>query len=123
MRLEHVNLTVADVERSIEFYDRLLGLRVRWKGFTSGGQPAAHVGDDQWYIALFEGEPRPIVLEYEKVGYNHFGVVVDDLDEAVARVRELGASVHLQSDAEPGRRAYFLDPDGYEVELVEYAAA
>ena len=32
MHLEHVNLTVADAERSAAFYSDLLGLHTRWKG-------------------------------------------------------------------------------------------
>ena len=32
MFLEHVNMTVADLDRSITFYQEVLGLRVRWRG-------------------------------------------------------------------------------------------
>ena len=56
MFLEHVNLTVSDMERSAGFYCDLLGLRVRWKGTTSDGTPAAHVGDDRFYLALFQAK-------------------------------------------------------------------
>ena len=44
MQLEHVNLTVANLGRSVEFYQRLLGFGVRWEGETIDGMPAAHVG-------------------------------------------------------------------------------
>ena len=37
MHLEHVNLTVGDLDRSIRFYTQLLGWRLRWKGTTSSG--------------------------------------------------------------------------------------
>ena len=47
MFLEHVNLTVSDLQRSIDLYSDLLGLHVRWQGTTSDGHPAAHVGDDR----------------------------------------------------------------------------
>ncbi len=80
MFLEHVNLTVSDLKRSIDFYTDLLGMRVRWQGTTSGGNPAAHVGDDRCYLALFQSSPdladRPAV-DYNAVGLNHFGFVVD----------------------------------------------
>ncbi|HJO05488.1 MAG TPA: VOC family protein [Acidobacteriota bacterium] len=120
MHLEHVNLTVADLGRSVDFYRRLLDLRVRWEGETSDGMPAAHVGTDDSYLALFEGDRSKIVMDYESVGFNHLGFVVDDLDEAKSRLDALGATIHFEPDYEPGRRAYFTDPDGYEVELVEY---
>ena len=58
--------------------------------------------------------------DYDRVGLNHFGFVVDDLDESKKRLLALGASPHSEADYEPGRRLYFLDPDGIEVELVQY---
>ena len=121
MRLEHVNLTVTDVDRSIAFYSELLGLRVRWQGPLDDGLAGAHVGDDAFYLALFEASADGDVdHDYSRRGINHFGFAVDDLDEARARLVRLGATIHIESDYAPGRRLYFLDPDGYEVELVAY---
>lgn len=122
MQLEHVNLTVADVERSVAFYRRLLGAEVRWRGTTTNGRPAVHIGGAHWYLALFEGEPSPVPIDYDRVGYNHFGVVVDDLDTARRTLAELGIHIHHEPEYDPGRRVYFMDPDGFEVELVEYPA-
>lgn len=122
MHLEHMNMTVADVERSAAFYGRLLGLRVRWRGTTEDGMPAVHVGDDRCYLALFQGQGHADWPDYGAVGLNHFGFVVDDLDAARNRLEALGATVHHEADYEPGRRLYFRDPDGIEVELVEYAS-
>lgn len=50
----------------------------------------------------------------------HVNLTVSDLAEARRRLGQLGATVHLEGDSEPGRRIYFLDPDGHEVELVQY---
>jgi catechol 2,3-dioxygenase-like lactoylglutathione lyase family enzyme len=123
MRLEHVNLTVSDLDRSIEFYRRLLGLRIRWRGTLSSGLAGAHVGNDEMYIALFQApEPGRAGSDYEAVGLNHFGFVVDRLDECKRRLLEMGAPPHAEQDYDPGRRLYVLDPDGIEVELVEYDA-
>ena len=80
MFLEHVNLTVSNVERSAGFYCDLLGLQVRWKGTTGDGTPAAHVGDDRSYLALFQSaEPGRAPSDYTVVGLNHFGFVVKDI--------------------------------------------
>ena len=126
MFLEHVNFTVSDLQRSIDLYSDLLGLHVRWHGTTSDGNPAAHVGDDRCYLALFQSSPdakdRPPV-DYSAVGLNHFGFVVDDLDAVRARLTNHGLSPHHEQDYEPGRRLYFFDPDGIEVDLVEYQQA
>lgn len=121
MHLEHVNLTVSDVERSAAFYSDLLGFHVRWKGETVAGSPAAHVGDDRCYLALFQStDETDAPNNYEVVGLNHLGFVVDDLDATLERLHALGVQEHFMPEYDPGRRAYFMDPDGIEVELVEY---
>ena len=122
MRLEHVNLTVADLDRSVAFYCDLLDLEVRWKGEIDRGRVGAHVGDDDHYLALFQAGDTPArpAPDYVRPGINHFGFVVDDLDEVRDRLDALGATVHFEAAYEPGRRIYTSDPDGNEVELVEY---
>ena len=80
MYLEHVNLTVSDLDRSIGFYCDLLELHVRWKGPIDGERLGAHVGDDRCYLALFQGAADGTVdRDYSRPGLNHFGFVVDDL--------------------------------------------
>ncbi len=121
MFLEHVNMSVADLDKTIVFYQNLLGLQVRWRGTTASGLPAAHVGDDRHYLALFEiGERERKEADYDELGLNHFGFVVDDLGEAKRRLAALHIQPTMEADYEPGRRLYFLDPNGVEVELVQY---
>lgn len=122
MFLEHVNLTVAEIDRSIAFYCEVFRFRVRWRGTTSDGQPAAHVGDEHCYLAFFQASDGSggAETDYERVGFNHLGFVVDNLDEARHRLQKLGVTPHLEAIYEPGVRLYFLDPDGIEVELVQY---
>jgi glyoxylase I family protein len=121
MLIEHVNITVGDLDRSVAFYSDLLGLHVRWKGDIGDGLRGAHVGDDKQYLALFEAatEGRP-TLDYARPGVNHVGFLVDDLDAARRRVEELGASLHHEADYHPGHRIYVFEPDGTEIELVAY---
>ena len=121
MFLEHINFTVSDLDRSLSFYGDLLDLKVRWQGTTNDGRPAAHLGDPRSYLALFQAaSPGTTSVDYEQVGLNHFGFVVDDLEAVRRRLGALGIEAHLEADYEPGRRLYFYDPDGIEVELVEY---
>lgn len=124
MFLEHVNLSVSDLERSIAFYNELFGFEVRWRGFTSDGQPAAHVGDQRCYLALFQASaPGHLQHDYEHVGFNHFGFVVESLENVRERLSRMQITPHLEGDYEPGRRLYFHDPDGVEIELVEYESS
>ena len=122
MFIEHVNITVSDLQKSIDFYSDLFGFQLRWRSPPDDiEQPAAHVGDERSYIAMFEA-PRSgrADADYDRVGLNHFGLVVEDLARYRTRLGELGVEPHLERDYEPGRRLYFYDPDGIEVELVEY---
>ena len=127
MFLEHVNLTVTDLDRSVPFYCRLLDFEVRWEGQATGARGpvrASHVGNDRSYLALFEAEePGRAAPDYGRAGVNHFGFVVDDLAEARRRVLALGVKPHFEPVYDPGARLYLYDPDGIEIELVEYARA
>jgi catechol 2,3-dioxygenase-like lactoylglutathione lyase family enzyme len=121
MFLEHVNMSVADLDQTIAFYEKLLGLKVRWRGTNASGERAAHIGDDRHYLALFEiGERERTEADYGQLGLNHFGFVVDDLDASRQRLADLQVEPTMEADYEPGRRLYFLDPNGVEVELVQY---
>ena len=51
---------------------------------------------------------------------NHVGIVVDDLDEIEQRVRSVGFEPHMRANYEPGRRFYFHDDTGLEIEVVSY---
>ena len=125
MHLEHVNMTVRDLDASIDFYCALLDLELRWRRPAGEPGPAAHVGTEDFYLALFQVEdpaaPAPARDYHRLLGMNHAGFVVDDLDAARERLLGLGVEPHSEADYEPGRRLYFVDPSGIEIELVEYA--
>ncbi len=121
-RLEHVNVTVSDADRSAALLQRLFGWRVRWSGPALGGGRTVHVGTDDQYLALYasrDGQGAPSAWT-KGVPLNHVALVVDDLDAAEARVVEAGLTPFGHGDYEPGRRFYFFDPDGIEFEVVSY---
>jgi catechol 2,3-dioxygenase-like lactoylglutathione lyase family enzyme len=124
--LEHVNLTVSELDRSLQFYREAFGFEVRWQGkclINAEVKPAAHVGvpGEPFYLALFEGDAAgPAQRDYAPPGINHFGFRVEDLDLAKQRAEAAGAKVHLEFEYEPGRRFYVTDPDGIEIEVVTY---
>lgn len=53
-------------------------------------------------------------------GFNHIGVVVDDLDALESKVLATGYTHRSHADYEPGKRLYFDGPDGVEYEVVSY---
>ena len=121
-RLEHVNVTVGDADRSAELMQRLFGWHVRWSGPAGSGGRTVHVGTGDQYLALYSdagGDGTPLAWA-KGLPLNHVAVVVEDLDAAEARVAEAGLTPFGHGDYEPGRRFYFFDRDGIEFEVVSY---
>jgi catechol 2,3-dioxygenase-like lactoylglutathione lyase family enzyme len=119
--LEHVNITVSDIERSARLLAALLGWEERWRGPSQMGGETIHIGGTEDYIALYtRGAPVPGGFA-KGVPLNHVGIVVPDLDAAEEVVRAAGLEPFNHADYAPGRRFYFFDWDGIEFELVSYA--
>jgi catechol 2,3-dioxygenase-like lactoylglutathione lyase family enzyme len=120
-RLEHINITVSDIERSAALLERLMGWHIRWRGPSQLGGETIHVGGKDDYIAVYtRGAPLP-GRHAKGAPLNHVGLVVGDLDAAEAVVKEAGLEPFNHADYEPGRRFYFFDWDGIEFEMVSYA--
>ncbi|WP_394170735.1 VOC family protein [Saccharospirillum alexandrii] len=126
MHLEHINLVITSLDRSLAFYRAAFPhwrIRTRGEG-TWYGKPRiwVHFGDDNHYIALNEmGEGNNRDLTGHQVGLAHFAYVTHNLDAVIKRLRQAGFEVTNPGSEEPHRRnAYFVDPDGFEVEFVQY---
>ncbi|MGZ8285394.1 MAG: VOC family protein [Allosphingosinicella sp.] len=121
-RIEHVNVTVTDPERAARLMETVFGWRIRWQGPSMAGGRTIHVGSGENYVALYTARDKIYSEEDFVKGrpLNHIGVEVDELDETEARVIAAGLTPFSHGDYEPGRRFYFLDPDGIEYEVVSY---
>ncbi len=121
-RLEHVNVTVTDPERAAGLMEALFGWRVRWQGPARDGGRTIHVGSDDHYLALYTGRDVTYTDKDFAKGrpLNHIGVEVEDLDAVEARVVASGLTPFNHGAYDPGRRFYFLDPDGIEYEVISY---
>jgi catechol 2,3-dioxygenase-like lactoylglutathione lyase family enzyme len=119
--LEHVNLTVSDPERTAFLLEALFGWQERWRGPSQMGGWTIHVGSETDYVALYTHDGEASGFPKGRP-FNHLGVEVDDLDATEARVVAAGLTPFNHADYEPGRRFYFFDPDGIEVEVVSYRA-
>jgi len=119
LRLEHVNLTVPDPDLAAKLMGEVFGWSVRWQGPSMAGGRTVHVGSQDHYLALYA--PAGGGPTYPKgQPLNHIGVEVDDLDAVEARVVAAGLTPFSHGDYHPGRRFYFLDPNGIEYEVVSY---
>jgi catechol 2,3-dioxygenase-like lactoylglutathione lyase family enzyme len=121
--IEHVNVTVSDPDRTAQLLSAIFGWHERWRGPARDGGTTIHVGIDRAYLALYTGPGGEHADARWPKGapLNHVGVQVDDLDAAEDRVKAVGLIPFSHGDYDPGRRFYFLDPDGIEYEVVSYA--
>ncbi len=123
-QLEHVNVTVSDLDRAIALLDDLFDWKLRWRGSSIYGGETAHVGGAESYLALYRHHDQEAAKQstyHVTGGLNHVGVVVDDLDAVEQRVKDYGLKPRSHADYEPGRRFYFEDWDGVEYEVISYA--
>jgi lactoylglutathione lyase len=125
MRILHTMLRTGNLERSIEFYTSVLGMKLlRQKDYPDGKFTLAFVGYGQ------ESEEAVIELTYNYgvdsydlgAGFGHIAIEVDDAYRAVEDVRQRGGKV--LREAGPMKHgttviAFVSDPDGYKIELIQ----
>lgn len=98
--VDHLALTVTDIDRSRRFYERHLGLEA-----TSCGRSQCFLDCGRDFLALFRGS-HP--------GLDYFAFAIEGYQpgEAVARLEAAGLAPRRR-----GNRVYFDDPDGLEVQV------
>ena len=125
MRILHTMLRVGDLERSIDFYTNVLGMRVlRRTDRPDQRYTLAFVGyGDERSNAVLELTYNSGVSSYDAgTGYGHVAIAVPDAAAACAAVREKGGNVTREAGPVKGGTtviAFVQDPDGYKIELIE----
>jgi len=126
IQLEHINLVVKDIPRALTFYQAAFPhWQVRGGGKSDWyGKPRnwIHFGDDYQYLSFNDnGVDENRDLEGHKVGLAHFAFVTSDIKGVIKRLENAGFQIAIESAGDQYREnVYFIDPDGYEVEFVEY---
>jgi hypothetical protein len=127
-RLEHLNVTLTDLDRATRALQAIVPQwSVRGTGTWDDGLgnvlPWRHVGDDFQYLSLYETPPG---RKLRAAGaFNHLALVVDDLDAALERLRALDIPLdHIGGSTEHRRSAYVvIEPERLQIELVAYDSA
>jgi catechol 2,3-dioxygenase len=115
IRLGPAHLTVTDLDRSIEFYERSIGLRVRNRDAETAVLWAGGAGD----LLVLTAEPgaRPAGRH---AGLYHVALLHPsrvELARAAARLAATRAPILGASDHDISEAIYLQDPDGNEIEL------
>ncbi|MFB2921460.1 VOC family protein [Aerosakkonema funiforme] len=121
IRFEHINLSCKDIDAAKNFYQTVFpNWDVRAEGVNDGSR-WMHLGNNQFYLALNDTPNEERVHQiYENIGINHVGFVIDDGDAMKALLEKHGIEYYTMTAPETKHRIYVTDPDGNEIELVEY---
>lgn len=125
MRLLHTMLRVGNLQRSLDFYTDVLGMKLlRQKEYPDGKFTLAFVGyGDESDTTVLELTHNWETESYDLgQGYGHIAIEVDDAYAACAQikakggkiVREAGPMMHGHTVI-----AFVEDPDGYKIELIQ----
>lgn len=119
-RIDHLNLTVADIDRSLEFYKRVLGMKAESVG---EGRAALHFGQQKIHLDAAGGA---MAMSGEKRMPAHICFITEaPVAEIMAHLEECGVPVRMG----PGPRAgaigtiqsvYIDDPDQNSIEISSY---
>lgn len=126
MKLGHLAITVKDMEKSLDFYCRVLGLKKAFEfANPENGAP--------WIVYLYLGEGDYIELFYDGTvdnvwrpelrGFNHIAILVDDCEKKCREVKEAGYPLDIEpkTSVDKNWQAWLTDPDGIRIELMSLA--
>jgi len=119
--IDHVAIAVRDLERSVAWYQEVLGLERRhaqvWRNYP------AMVGAGSTMIALFpvEGSSVKAPPERDTVAMRHIAFRVDrkNFDAAQKELKRRKIAFEFE-DHTIAHSIYFLDPEGHQLELTTY---
>lgn len=125
-RVMHTMIRVRDLDKSLDFYTGLLGMKLlRRKDYPEGRFSLAFVGYgaelDHAVVELTHNWDQDKPYEIG-TGYGHIAIAVDDIYKTCDALRQQGADIIR----EPGPMkndtlvlAFVQDPDGYKIELID----
>ena len=125
MRFLHTMLRVGDLQRSIDFYTKVMGMKL----LRTTDRP-----DQKYSLAFLGYEANPDQAELELTynygtstydmgtAYGHVAIGVEDAAATCAAVKAAGGNVTREAGPVQGGStviAFIQDPDGYKIELIE----
>ncbi|BBI99241.1 lactoylglutathione lyase [Ferrigenium kumadai] len=124
MRILHTMIRTGNLDRSIDFYTKVLGMKLlRRHDYPEGKFTLAFVGyGDERDQAVIELTYNWGVESYDLgAGFGHIAIEVDDVYASCDEIKRLGGTVTREAGPMKGGTtviAFAADPDGYKIELI-----
>jgi lactoylglutathione lyase len=121
-RFTYVGIRVTDLQKSIDFYTKILGMKVSGRGKieqTKGETVGLQSEKDGFVLELnYYEKDSPYNTKYNVgEGLDHLAFKVDNLDKALKEAKKAGYRTILEMKADGSQWAYVEDPDGIWIEL------
>jgi lactoylglutathione lyase len=125
MKFQYTGIRVRDLDRSIEFYTHVMGMKLihRAKITNAKGEVAVlhSPGSEQVLELNFYGMDSRFNVPYEVgEGLDHLGFQVKDLGKTLDDLRSKGIEPFMEiGEGGPGKYVYVKDPDGLWIEIYQ----
>jgi catechol 2,3-dioxygenase-like lactoylglutathione lyase family enzyme len=131
-QLAHLNFVTNDLARIVDFYVNKLGLKIKFTLDNKEGEPFGYYFEcgNSTFLEFFDQAMAVDVwggkVEELTPGtrYKHFCLEVTGLDEFCRNLKNKGVTVsEISMGMDNSRQAWITDPDGNQIELMEYGAS
>ncbi len=125
-KIDHVEIVPSNMDRTIDFYTRILGFSVKSRRKMEGpGQPMDEIAYVEKNGSMIEfltmKQATPAAHDLSRVGYRMMAIEVDDMDKAIAYLKSKGVPVSQEPRLlGKSKRAEIKDPDGISIELRQW---
>ena len=118
----YTGIRVKNMEKSIEFYTKLLGMKVtgRTKIETTKGEVVGLVSEDGGHLLELNYYGRGSEFDTKYAvgdGLDHLAFQVEDLKKAISEAEKAGYPLVLDMKTKTSRWTYIKDPNGIYIEL------
>jgi len=113
--IDHVNMKVKSLEKSLEFYKNLFGFEIKQdENPNKIDVPSKIIGNDSIKLCMYE-----VPNMSPEGGIAHFGFNIENFDDVIKKCEEFGVQILYggEIDWEKSKSVYIVDPSGYELEL------
>ena len=123
-KIDHTAITISDMKRSVKFYTEVLGFKPHQTiELPESEMHIEYLKLGDTLLELFEvkgggGDPR---RKIDQLGFQHLCLLSDNVEGDAKKLKEKGVKFTMEPQEAKGvkRIAFFEDPDGISIELVE----